>query len=43
MEITIKFNSEEEAQVVLDRIKNIEELLEILLERLDDEENVRDR
>ena len=43
MEITIKFNSEEQAQVVLDRIKNIEELLEILLERLDDEENVRDR
>jgi len=43
MEITIKFSSEEEAQVVLDRIKNIEELLEILLERLDDEENVRDR
>jgi hypothetical protein len=42
MEITIKFSSEEDARVVLDRLKNIEELMEILLERLDDEKNVRD-
>ncbi len=42
MEITIKFSSEEDARVVLDRLKNIEELLEILLERLDGEKNVRD-
>ena len=42
MEITIKFSSEEEAQIVLSKMKNIEELLEILLERLDDEKNVRD-
>jgi len=45
MEITIKFSSEEEAQIVLGKMKNIEERLEniqILLERLDDEKNVRD-
>lgn len=42
MKITLKFSSEEEARVVFDRLKNIEELLEILLEKLDDEEDVRD-
>jgi hypothetical protein len=42
MEITIKFSSEEEAQIVLGKMKDIEELMEILLERLDDEKNVRD-
>lgn len=45
MQIIIKFKTEQEAQDFLDKLSDIEERLEnieILLERLDDEKNVRD-
>ena len=45
MQIIIKFKTEQEAQDFLDKLSNIDkrlENIEILLERLYDEEDVRD-
>jgi|TARA_R100000455_G_C6192035_1_gene65930 hypothetical protein len=45
MEVILKFKTEQEAKLFFDKLSNIEERIEnieILLERLYDEENVRD-
>jgi hypothetical protein len=41
MEIILKFTSQEEAETVLQRLKNIEELLELLLEKPHVEDAIR--
>ena len=41
MEIVLKFTSQEEAETVLKRLKNIEELLELLLEKPHVEDAIR--
>ena len=41
MEVVLKFSSPEEAETFLQRLKNIEELLELLLEKTHVEEAIR--
>jgi hypothetical protein len=43
MEVVLKFASLEEAEVIMERLKNIEELLELLLENTHATETIREQ